>query len=434
MPISQQVMASIGVRGAGAFLTFVVQLWFAKALGAQGYGTYSFISAVMILSSIVGVRGFDTAALKFIPGLMIRADPGGEVWGFLRHSATACALSSLLAGGVMLAVITFAEVSGSNLKLWVLAIAAAGVPALSFLLLFGSSAQSMGAPVISQVPLLVMRPVLTIIAIWLIDLAFESGLTLPVVISAEVVATGVAVAMSRIHLTTILASRVRSDFSVSISSEWMPAANGFFVLAALQTFVAQATIVITGLIGAPEAVGELSLAARITAPIVLALSAINTVSVPAISRYIAGQDFDSLARMSTWAARVSSGIAFGAALALVVYGRAVVNLIDAGYQDAYLCVLVLCFSQCINAAMGPVLYVLMMANHNDAAIGILGLTAAFQVCATLLLVPYYGAVGAALVQGAAIGAWNIAAAWWIWRRFGFDPSMFGMKRTTTTAR
>ena len=78
--------------------------------------------------------------------------------------------------------------------------------------------------------------------------------------------------------------------------------------------------------------------------------------------------------------------------------------------------------------MGSVGQVLNMTGHEkDSAIG-MAIGAIANVCLNFLLIPRWGASGAAVATGVSVAIWNIVLAAFVYRRLGLNTTVIRRAR------
>ncbi|MEM1346880.1 MAG: polysaccharide biosynthesis C-terminal domain-containing protein, partial [Pseudomonadota bacterium] len=80
-------------------------------------------------------------------------------------------------------------------------------------------------------------------------------------------------------------------------------------------------------------------------------------------------------------------------------------------------------AQCLNAALGPVSSLLMMADRAEAVLRAQVLALAITLLLGLALIPGMGANGAAIALAGGIVAWGLGMLWRSKRDLGIDPSL-----------
>nr|WP_280740568.1 polysaccharide biosynthesis C-terminal domain-containing protein [Sphingomonas kaistensis] len=128
-------------------------------------------------------------------------------------------------------------------------------------------------------------------------------------------------------------------------------------------------------------------------------------------------------------AQVSARLCFGSTLALaaglLLVGPWLLQLWGKEFTASAPVLNVLLIGALANAATGSAGYLTILTGHERAALGILLVTLVLTVALELVLIPQFGAVGAA--SGAAFGLtlWNVVMALYVRRKLGIDCTVIG---------
>jgi len=112
-------------------------------------------------------------------------------------------------------------------------------------------------------------------------------------------------------------------------------------------------------------------------------------------------------------------------LALAGFGQAFLGWFGAGFSTGQGAMIVLCFGQWVNVALGPVALLLTMTGHErDALVGI-AWGAGVNLLLSAVLIPPLGMIGAAVSSTASLIAWNLILVVWVRRRLGIGSTCLG---------
>ena len=124
-------------------------------------------------------------------------------------------------------------------------------------------------------------------------------------------------------------------------------------------------------------------------------------------------------------ARLSLTAAVPAAAVLTLAGGLVLGWVFGDeFSSAHLPLAVLAFGQLINAGLGAVGFLLTMTGHERETARVLWQTTALNVAMNLVLIPLYGALGAAVASTASLAIWNLVLARLVWRHLGLNATAF----------
>lgn len=88
-------MQSVGVRLAGLAANFIISILLAKHLGAEGLGAYALVTTILLLGSVFGRVGLDNVMMREV-ARCLSVDNNGSIIGVLKKSTAVCLVSSAL--------------------------------------------------------------------------------------------------------------------------------------------------------------------------------------------------------------------------------------------------------------------------------------------------------------------------------------------------
>jgi O-antigen/teichoic acid export membrane protein len=149
--------------------------------------------------------------------------------------------------------------------------------------------------------------------------------------------------------------------------------------------------------------------------VVMGLVAINLPLQPKLAAAWFRGDRETSQRLVTEATRLGTTVALASALVLIPFAEFVLRIYGDEYLGAANALRILVVGQFINAASGPCALVLAATGKQKFTLYGIGLGLVASIAIVLILVPQYGAVGAAL--GAMMGflVWNVSLTYWAWR-------------------
>jgi O-antigen/teichoic acid export membrane protein len=303
------------------------------------------------------------------------------------------------------------------------------VPASAMLQALFGVAQGARAPVLGQVPNLVIRPlVMALMIVVLVAARGRDAMDASATLIAEVVASIVAVACAMALIRRNLGRRPGALEDSRTLRRALNAAPALLVLSLAQMLIWYAGQLALGLTASPVEVGAYSAAARLTMLIAIAITAVNSIVAPRIAELYFRREMRSLDRLVAQAAAVSTAIALPAACVLVLGGKWLLNLLGTGFSQGYPVLVALTLGQCVNAATGSVLYVMTMTGHERQAAILVGVTACVNLLVCLTLASVFGATSVAVATACAIALWNLAAVRWVRTNIGLECALRLSKR------
>lgn len=393
-------------------LTLATAVLLARLLGPEDYGRYAFaISLATLLSLPVG-QGITQLLTREIAQGMQEGHPGVHR-GILRWAWRRLGFYALvIIPGVGL--IWGLCVIGS--LAWM--VAACLAPLVAAYQVYGGAIRGHDAPVQSQIPEMLARP-LGVLALVLMAWGI-SEVTLVSALALHVIATGFGLWLSWVLYRRLSPPETRSAPPEGDNGAWSRSSLSFIMITASNFMGIEIGILALGLMNLPEQVSGMRIAQSGAQLVMLALVTINLVTQSKIAVLAHEGGGKPLWRAYVRAARLAFGGALMLTLIMVIWREPLVSI--AFGQDFVPLVIwpltILAVMGMINAFFGPSGTLLNMARQEKKSLRaqIIGLM--ITVAGVLVLAPLYDATGAALAITAGMAAKKIAEAVYVKQHFG----------------
>ena len=410
----RRTAAAMAVKGLNTALNFAVTIVLARLLGPASYGIYAFALASMSLLASPMHMGLPTLLVREVAAIEVR-----KAWGELRGMIRA---SFGLAGLVSLVV-----TMSAGLGLWFFR---HHLPPAE-LRAFGAMLVLLNIRTISVVASGVIMGCRRVLAAQIPQHILSPSLLLVLVVTAHFFTTldaataiGLYALASFVTLIVLLAI-LRRHLPREILSEprryrlraWLVSLLPMTMLAGLEIFTNQLDIVMLGLLSENTQVGYYRVAFSGAALILLSRMVSDMVIAPQLARFWQQGDLTALQSLIRWSSRIGLIAAAPVTAALLIFGSELIELAyGTPYLPAYAVMMVLCLGQVVNAATGPVQSALQMTGHEretvKAAVGA-GVT---NIVLNAILIPPYGALGAAIATATSLTGVNIYMSRRLWIR------------------
>lgn len=418
-------VASFALKGLSTVLALSVGVVLARVLGAEGYGIYSYIFAIVSLLAVLAEFG--------LPPLVVRETAKADVhqnWGLMRgiwqwSTTVTCILSigiALVAGGI--AWVFRQNFSAAHVRTFVWALAL--VPLMSLGKLRGAALRGLRHVVLGQLPESVIRPALLIImalsAAYLrpqANIAPYTAMLIHVVASACAFGAGAWMLwrMKPKELTKVV-------LPVYESMTWLRATLPLALLGGMQLVNKYTDILILGFFRPAEDVGTYQIVAQGSTLVVFGQQVSNLVLAPQFARLYSIGDRENLQRVIRMGAMVGFTTGLPVAGAFILFGKQVLtSIFGVEYADGYTALAILGTGQLVNALFGQVAHLLNMTGHERYTGRGFALAALGNVVLNFLFVPSFGINGAAFATVITYVVWNTI----LWRhalRVGVVEAVF----------
>jgi len=182
------------------------------------------------------------------------------------------------------------------------------------------------------------------------------------------------------------------------------------------------TILLSALIGPAEA-GTYSVASRLALLVGFALSSVNSLLGPMSAELLARGDFIGLQRALARGSILAFGLAIFGAVALLLIGPLLLHLYGPEFSRANPALAILVVGQLTQAMAGSGAGMLAVAGKNRALIIVMSSAVAVNVVLSVILIPTFGQIGAALVTSGAVAGSNFFLALVAWKLLRVDTTV-----------
>jgi len=392
----------------------------ARVLGPEKFGQYTFVMALIPILALPVSGG---ARQLIIREVAIYAH--SKNWSYYSGLLRAAHVWVVLVSITLLLLICWAvskigssTVSEGAGKWALLPIAAFVIPFVGLGAVRSGAIKGLRMPVYSEAPQLFVQP--------LALLMFVAAAAYLEILEPKIAIYGQLFgAFITFMVATAIFIKVQPRFKEKAqrayeSKRWASALLPFSLIALVTTFNAQMGITILGLIDSDEQVSAMRVAERAGGMVVLSLSIVNMVLAPFIVRAYQNDDFNSLQKMVTKAARGSLLLALPLAIVLIVFGKEIIELtFGVEYSKiSYWPLVVVVLAQLFNVMCGSAGMVLSMSGNEKLTLIGQFVSVLLNVILCLVLIPYYGATGAALGVGCALMVWNLILVFFLKHKLG----------------
>ncbi len=415
------------LRLYGAAAGFALAMLLGHVLGPSGFGAYSFAMGWLSIAVLATTLGFHHFAIRAIPPLVVH-EKYREVGGFVLASV---AITSGMAVTVSLAgwfILTQTQMSLEPDMVRALKLALLLLVPMTWNLTRTGLLQGLGHPVAGQFPERLVQSTLILLAVgayWWTGATASVATVIYITLAAMLVATAIGLLPLARALKAIWVRPVRMHPRIWV----VGAAKSSFLFAAASVMGATDTVML-GQLSSPSETGLYGVAARFFMLMSLPLSAASIVVSQRAAKYYAEGRIDELedaigraAMKAVLASLVLAGLSTLAAFnAGFLFGQ--------GFVGSFAPILILVWARAASSLLGPAPEVLA----NTAFIGTVSVVVAFSAVFNLglnwLLIPHFGAIGAAVATATSF-ALMIAAAWWLVRRnLGISSNAHFGRRTS----
>lgn len=425
----------IVARAGGAALIMLITVLITRALGAEDYGRFAFLLSVAFLAVLFGGLGLPVAANRLLPRYRQREGTAAAAAGqFLMLGAVIVFIGSLIAAVLAVEAIRTLTTAAALLPfpLWAIALYVSATAMISFL---APACRALDRPTTAALvdniyPRLIILAGIGIFAVAGWALTLDSVLVLWGIAGWGTVAIALVAILRHPEVVGAAGRRLRARrlrVWLSLSTTMMITPVFYFVLS-------ETDILCLGFFSDPAEVGLYNVARRLAELMQFAYIAVNTLLLPRIAAAHAARD---PARMQAIVDTMNALVLIPATLVLVVLaggGRWVLALFGPEFTGGWIVVLVLVVPRFIDLVLGPASEVLMMTGDQRRVARINIAAGLANLGLNLLLVPAWGAVGAATATAVTMIGWKSVLYVLCRRRMEVQPCLLARLGTVLRRR
>ncbi|HEX6811544.1 MAG TPA: MATE family efflux transporter [Planctomycetota bacterium] len=412
-----------GIRVGGALLTYATQVLLAQWIGGSELGSFVEVFAWCLILSTVSMLGLGTAAMRFISGYMV-AQRFGAIRGYITSSRWIVTIVSVVLAAIAGAIaIGFGFVDSDSARNTLL-LGLACSPGMAWLRLHSGVAHAMSWSVLAFFPNIFLRPLLLLGAValahatgWLSSSGDAMGLQLAVIAIAVVAQD--ALLVPRIRRVVPLATPEREN------PVWVKTGAPLIFVTLFTQYFPEISVVALGAFLPDADVAVFNAGIRTSMFIGFGLTAIDTLTLPTVTRLYAGGERAKMQSVLVHATRLKFVAALFAVGFMFVAGKPILGLFGAEFVDGHYALIVLTIAQVVRAAIGPVGEILSVTGHQNQCLLVYAVSFAALIGLNAVLLGSFGVLGGAFAVLAVTAFSSLWLHWLLVRGPGVRPSIFG---------
>jgi len=406
----------------GAATTFLTQVLLARWMGATELGVYVLAFSWCILLSTLSTGGFRIASIRFIGEGLAGAGPG-YISGYVRRSrqiVIGVSISVAVLGSLgLLAFNSFFGAESST----VFIIALLAVPFFALLNLYAGFANALSRFPLSFMPINVFRPLLFLAAICGIWMAGES-LDANVAMLLNWLALGLVAVMTVIFSQRILHDHISGAEPHYATDTWIRTALPLLFVALFTGYFPELMVILVGTYLPSDDLAIFHVCFRVAMLISFGLYAIDAFTGPEIAQLLANGDRAKLQQVVNRVTRLRFWSALAAIAVLGLAGSEILSIFGDEFTLGYSILMILAVAQLIQAGAGPITRLISLSGHQNRSVMVFGVAIIVAVVLVAILVPLFGARGAALATLLDTVLWVSWMRFLVVRHLDIRPSAF----------
>ncbi len=246
-----------------------------------------------------------------------------------------------------------------------------------------------------------------------------------VITSSRVAGLYLVVTLLAASLAWLAFSRTTSLNKVSTSMsnirDLAASSMPLYLIACSSVVISWADTVLLGLFRDVDEVGIYNGAARTALLLSFLLVAMNSVVTPKLASYYNQGRFTDMRKLMQMSTFLMCLAALPISLVFVMAGESILTIFGTEFVKGYNVLLILVVGQLINIIAGPSGHLLIVTGNQALVRNSFLLGAICSIFFSVVLIPSYGATGAAIATSLGLLFSNLASVTYVYRRLGFFP-------------
>lgn len=404
--LAVSTLAGFVIRAAGVALLTVVTVLFTRAMGVAEYGRLAFLLSGSFIVVLFAGLGLPTAASRLVPRYLARGARDTALHYFLA-SLAGIALTAAV-GAAAFAILLRALPTLFGAYDFALAGTLGLIVTVALMRFVSEASRAFGLPLTGFIAESIAVRVILLAAVGLY-LAADASLSADAALTLYVLAQGIVV----LGVTALVLRRVRPSRAalrrrpLRLYRGWLGVSTVMLVTPVYYFLLFETDVVVLGILAGPYDVGLYQVARRLAELTVFCAGAASAVGLPRLARAHAERRPDKLQATVDVMNLIGLGSTAAIVLALVAAGPFALQLFGRDFADGYPVLLILAFGRLAAALFGPASDVLLMTGHHGRLGRVNLVFALVNLALNLVLIPRFGAAGAAVATTAASLSWNV---------------------------
>ncbi len=412
------------IQAMGVSLGYLLQVILARVMNHEEYGLYIYVLTWATICGVICNLGIPVAVLRFIPQYTIQGDWGrfqGVIRGSSRLTFAVSIGMSLLGTVVVLSINSYARLE----NLTVILFGVWTVPLLALENLQGNLFRGGRQMVAAYGPSKVLRPLLFMGGVGAM-LLWEGSqkLTSLFVFIITIVTYLILVFSQQVLIQRDLLTQGKREKPIYEFRSWLRVSLPLLLITGFVIILYQTDILMIGVLLGPSEVGVYNAATKTSYLALFVYTAIEAIGAPTIASLYTKGDRVQMQKVVTTMAHLVFWPTMVVTLLLIAFGNYILGLFGAEFVAAQWSLTILVLGQLVNAATGPVGYMLDLTDHQDQSARVRCCTAVINLVLNYILIPKFGIVGAAIATAIAVSLDNLVIYFLVVKYIGFHASIF----------
>ncbi len=419
--------AAIFVLFANAFsagMMFLISLLISRYGGKEIFGFFSVILGLIVAATPVATFGMDAAIVRFLP--VYRSEGRGSLVSRIQRFVLFFSGSISLLGGLGLAVL-LVNFRGYD---WGIGISTGVCLPLSVVLVVSQGIIRANENVsIAVMPEAIVRPLIFSICISVFLFARMETLSLISIVFSY----AIALIFSNFFAFIVIIKKRYVDWSFESRIGfkdirlWLNVGASVVFSNISISLINQSPVIVAGIILSAFDAGEIGAVSRLAMLVSFALTAVNSIITPFLSRAIIVGDKMEVQSIVTRAMAFSIFIAVPVCIVFYLFSPVLLSAFGADYLKAVPFLRIMLCAYVVHVAAGPSISLLNISGLHKVTSRIMMLWTCLVLCGLLISMTVYGISGGVLVAAISTAGYPLLLAVICYKALGIDTTIFSLR-------
>lgn len=406
---------------AGASISMLTHLFIARVIGQSEYGVYALMLSWTGVLAVVAQMGQDTSVVRFLPTYVARRQ-WSEARGLRRAIGTWVFVASVVIGGIGCAWVYGSRSAHSAAWSATFYIGFATLPLTTLLNQSSALLRALKHAAASSAYSSVVRR-LVLVGVFGIAVLVGAHASAPLAALAAALAMLIALIASTWHLRRKWPVEAKSAKPSYATRAWLLMGGKLGTISIVIVAGRWLDVLILGAMVQSSLLGAYYAAVQIAALAWYGANAANIILGPMLAERYDAQDYVGMEAVARRAAWYSFLVALACAVVFALVGRWALGLFGNGFEVGYVPMLILLLVYCVAGALGDAPLLLSMTRYQLASSTFAAVGVAANCVVAILLIPKFGAIGAALGALSSQCVWRGLSLWFAQTRLHINPSI-----------
>ncbi len=422
-------LGSMAFRSLDVLISFAMGVVLARVLGAENYGVFGYVVAIITILRIPAEFGLPTLVMRETAKNIARSE-----WGFVKGIWR---WATLMIGTLTVVIVLGVLVSSglwekriSQTQIETLYWGLLLIPLIALGTLRGAQLRGVKKVLLANLPEQILTPAFVVILILAAREIFIRKLNSADAMIIYAIAAAGAFLIGIILLSRNTPPEVPKATPAYNGRKWFISALSLAGVNGLIIISKQVSIIILGFFVVNSAeIGLYKTAVQFSTLAAFGIQVINLVISPQLASMFAKNEMKRMQKVVTASTRVIVLINLVIVTIMLFFGKPILRLtFGPEYIGSYTSLLIILVGQTINSVTGTVASLLNMGDKEKSTVTAVAISTVVNISLNLLLSPKYGIEGAATATSISLIVLNVLLWWMVKKAFGINSLPFNFKK------